>query len=395
MNNASRYNKTRLALFLKGIFPSLLSLFLPRNKKLVILNSFHNCAFSNNTKFLFLYMIENCPEYEIEYVVNDDMLQKQLCTKYGNHFIQTKSFKGIVHALKAKCWIVNALEFPVGGFFLNFRRNVILLTHGVTSKQAGLAEKRVSLLKRIYYRIIRTDLSYALTPCFEFRHIVAAHFGLPEKKILVAGFPRFDPLLQKVYTKIEKSHGEISILYAPTWRHYTDVKFFPFPDFNETELEEFCERRKLVFYLRVHPRFENSIPEKIRNLPFVKIFSGLQYPEINDYLLNFDILITDYSSIFYDFMILDRPLFFLMYDRDEYEKQIGLAVDFNRFATGYKPSTQEEFIQCMEDAFERDSFKAARRSVRKTACGESKNNSRELVNLLKRKKLLYIIGAKK
>lgn len=388
MNNASKYNKSRLNLLLKGFIPSLVTLFLPRKKKLVILNSFHNRLFCDNTKFLFEYMIKNCSYLTVKYVVNDDMLRYELIQKYGNHFIETNSLRGMFYALFAKVWILNALELPVSGVFLKFRRKVVLLTHGVTSKQTGLAEKKVSILKQLYYSIIRTNLSYVLTTCSEFKNVVASHFGISEKQMIVSGFPRFDSLLRNEYVKLRKEENETSVLYAPTWRHYADVKLFPFEDFNKSELEQFCTARNIKFYIRVHPRFENNIPEKIRNLSFVKIFSGSQFPDINDYLPNFDMMITDYSSIFYDFMILDRPLFFFMYDIEEYEKEIGLAVDFNKFAAGYKPKTQREFLQNMNDALVKDSFAEKRRSVRNFACGQSKNNCKDLVKTLSGKKIL-------
>ena len=387
MTNISKYNSSRLILLLKGFFPSLLSLFLPRNKNLVILNSFHNRQFCDNTKFLFMYMINNCQNLTIKYVINDDTLRSDLQNLYGDFFIETNSFRGMFYALSARVWILNALELPVGGMFLKFRRKIVLLTHGVTSKQAGLAEKNISLLKRCYYAVIRTNLTYCLTPCPEFNQIVASHFGISERQMLVSGFPRFDPLLRNEYTMLQKK-AEISVLYAPTWRHYADVKLFPFDDFDKDEFERFCTAKKIKFYIRVHPRFENMIPKEILSFPFVEIFSGTQFPDINDYLPNFDMLITDYSSIFYDFMILDRPLFFFMYDIEEYEKEIGLAVDFNKFAAGYKPKTQREFLENISDALEKDSFAKKRQSIRNLACGSSKENCKDVVSLLFNKHII-------
>lgn len=389
-NNASKYNKSRLLLLVKGFLPSLLTLFTSRKENLVVLNSFHNSQFCDNTKFLFEYMIKNCSNIVVKYVVNDASLRKELKEQYGDYFIETNSLHGMFYALSAGVWIINALELPISGIFLSFRRKVVLLTHGVTSKQAGLAEKQVSLLKKIYYFIIRTNLSYALTPCPEFKTIVASHFGISEKKVLVSGFPRFDSLLHNKYEKIQKDKDEFSILYAPTWRHYSNVKLFPFPDFNQAELEKLCVEKHIKFYIRIHPRFENTLPAEIKSLPFVKIFSGHQYLDINDYLPNFNTLITDYSSIFYDFMILDRPLFFFMYDLEEYEKQIGLAVDFDKFAVGYKPKTQKEFIKNLDDALEKDSLKKQREAIKSLACGNSENNSRDLFNLLVSKKIIQL-----
>ena len=99
-------------------------------------------------------------------------------------------------------------------------------------------------------------------------------------------------------------------------------------------------------------------------------------------------LITDYSSIFYDFMILDRPIFFFMYDISEYENQIGLAVNFDKYAVGYKPNSQVEFLKDLNDALYNDSLASQRQAIRKITCGDSNNNSKDFVSLMRKMSIL-------
>ena len=66
-----------------------------------------------------------------------------------------------------------------------------------------------------------------------------------------------------------------------------------------------------------------------------------------DYLNIFDVLITDYSSIYFDYMLLERPMIFLPYDLAEYEGTVGFTIDYNKYAPGDKPNTFEEFIKCL------------------------------------------------
>lgn len=386
MNN-SKYSMSRLKSYLYGFLPSFFSYFMKRDKKLIVLNSFHNIQFSDNTKYLFIYLINNEKSKTVRYVINDDNLRDKLIQQYGNYFIETKTFKGKIYALKASLWFVNAFELPVQGLFLNKRRKVIHMTHGVTSKNAGLYEKDVSIIKQLYYAFIRTSISYTMTPYKGFQKIVGGHLGVKENKVLICGFPRFDPLINKEFCKIKKRSDEVSILYAPTWRHYSDIKLFPFVDFDIIKLNKYCKDKNIKIYLRVHPRFEDSIPPELLSHDFIKIFSGKDYPDINDYFENFDMLITDYSSIFYDYMILDRPIFFFMYDYDLYKTNIGLVDNFLKYAIGYKSTTQKDFIQNLDDALTIDSYKTQREDVRKRILGNSKNNSCDLINLLKNMKI--------
>ncbi len=66
-----------------------------------------------------------------------------------------------------------------------------------------------------------------------------------------------------------------------------------------------------------------------------------------DYINIFDTLITDYSSIYLDYMPLERPLIFLPYDLDEELKTSGFVMDYMENTPGVKPSTQAEFIDAL------------------------------------------------
>lgn len=386
IDNQNTYNKSRFKIFFSNLIPSLLALFTKRNNNLIILNGFLNKSFSDNTKYLFLYLINNTDK-EIKYVINDDKIRNELYNKYGDYFIETNSLLGKKKALSSYLWFTNAFEFPVGGLFLNFRRTVIHLTHGVPIKNSGLCEKRISILKKIYYKTIQTNISFSLATSECFRTFIAKHIGIANNKVIINGLPRFDTLYKNRYESINKSGKDILILYAPTWRQYAAVQLFPFVDFDFYILEKFLKDNNIIIYLRMHPDYEASIDEKFINSKQFKIFSGTDYPDINNYLANFDMLITDYSSIFYDFMIFDRPMFFFNYDYDEYEKNIGFAVNYEEYAVGYKPKTQCEFLSDVMDALANDTFKTKRKLIKELTIGKCNNNCQSLIQQLKELKI--------
>ncbi|KJG60435.1 hypothetical protein UA42_15725 [Photobacterium kishitanii] len=63
-----------------------------------------------------------------------------------------------------------------------------------------------------------------------------------------------------------------------------------------------------------------------------------------DVINQFDLVITDYSSIYFDFLILNKPVLFLPYDLDEYINNVGLNFKFDEVTPGPKPKDQIEFI---------------------------------------------------
>lgn len=379
--NISKYNKSRLLSIIDGIIPSILSIFTKRDNDLVILNSFHNEQFSDNTKYLFLYLINNEKKI-VKYVVNNDYLRKELTELYGDYFIETKSYKGKKIALRSKLWFTNSFEFPVNGLFLNIRRNVIQLTHGAPIKNSGLCEKDVSFIKRLYYLLLRTNLTYVLSTSTVFNEYIAKHAGVKKENVLTNSYPRYDPLFNGIYKKINFNDTAKRVLYAPTWRHYATIKFFPFNDFEMKNLQEYLSKNNIIIYIRVHPRFEEQIDIDFSKYNNIKLFSGKEYPDINDYLANFDALITDYSSIFYDFMILDRPIFYFAYDLPDYEKNIGFAVEYSKYAVGYHPKSCNEFFADLTDAFTNDKYRISREKISAICSGVSKTNSKDLIDLL-------------
>jgi CDP-glycerol glycerophosphotransferase (TagB/SpsB family) len=71
-------------------------------------------------------------------------------------------------------------------------------------------------------------------------------------------------------------------------------------------------------------------------------------PDVNDLLPAVDILITDYSSIYFDFLLLDRPMIFSCHDLEEYIRDRGLMMDYDLNTPGPKVRTAEQFLEQLE-----------------------------------------------
>ena len=270
-----------------------------------------------------------------------------MISKYGNHFIDTRTKEGKQIAIKAGVWVVSWLDLPLGGLFLNFRRLVIHLGHGTPLKCIGLTEKNGKIIKKLYYKLNNTNISYSLASSEFLQSIISSCMGLPKKRILVQGQPRTDALFTTKENVSEISDEYTNILYAPTWRQHSPVKLFPFTDFNAKELEDFLIQNKIKIFVRFHPAYEESIPKDILSINNIKLFSAKKYLEIMDYINLFDALITDYSSIYLDYMLLVRPMVFLPYDLREYENSVGFTMDYSENTPWEKPTTQKQFLEIL------------------------------------------------
>ena len=392
----TNYNILRLLLILKGLIPSLLTLFTKRDPRHIIFCSSYTTKFQFNSRYLFIYFLENYKDWTVEFVINDDALRQKLIGEYGPHFIETQSFSGKFHALRAGVWVPSTLETPVSGLFLSFRRLVYHVGHGVPFKHFGNNENQMSLVKKIYIQLIKTNFSYILSNNEEFIPVMAGYIDVPESKIIVNGLPRNDLMhIEKSLDLIKKVDPDLpeckkSILYAPTWRSYAEISFFPFQDMDTDALEHYLETNQIVIFLRPHPSYIGILPPEIQNIKRIRMLDAQKIPEIMEVLTVFDLLITDYSSMFIDWLITLKPMAFLPYDLKEYETRIGFSVPFEEYTPGPKIYTQKEFITEIDKLlYDGSYFKSERERMNTYFNPISKDNCRlnaeKIVSLLRNK----------
>jgi CDP-glycerol glycerophosphotransferase len=402
MKNKDILLKERLATYLLAVPITIISLFVKHDAKIVIFSSFLNKYFDSNSKYLFLWFIKNMKNYKCFFVINDGELRKKLTGEIGDYFIETKTLKGKVFALHASTWFVSSLESPVGGFWGACNNRIVIhLGHGTPLKNIGLLEKRLSFIKKIYYGLIRTNISYAVASSIYFKKIIAEFIGLSENRVLIAGQARNDSLFVKCDLAIKKGirqKNKKNILYVPTWRQSSKIRLFPFDDFSTQEMTDFLCENKINIFIRLHPvsvlqKGKGDIEIDVLKMPNIFSFSATIYPEIMDYLNEFDLLITDYSSIYFDYLLLNRPLVFLPYDYDVYEKKIGFTVPYGKFTPGYKPSNMKEFMNAIYSSlYGEDEFEDERKKINKICNSFQRENCREFVKILYDNKILTMDG---
>ncbi|MDZ5471927.1 CDP-glycerol glycerophosphotransferase family protein [Bacillus sp. 31A1R] len=172
-------------------------------------------------------------------------------------------------------------------------------------------------------------------------------FGLTSKNILKTGIPRTDYFYKNSAEKVEiqQLNNRQVILYAPTYR--------------DKELDEFKLKLDLdlmykelskdyVVALRLHPAVKINSDITVEYPNFVYDYSGSKY-DINELLLISDYLITDYSSILYEYSILNRPMIFFAYDLEEYINDRGLWEDYEKMVPGPVVRETSEIINFIRE----------------------------------------------
>lgn len=332
ISNKHKYTLLRVSRLLLAPLYSFLALFIKKNENIIITASL-NMEFSDNAKALF-DMLNYREEFKdrVYFVINDEQKRQELNRKYPGKFISNLSFKEAFFILKARYWFCSAMELPLATFFQRHSRQVIHLGHGMLYKKIGLIETKVSWYKKLYYALVNSSFTYTIATTPFCQKDIATGFGVPLNRVLLTPQPKTSQIAFpiQIENKTLANQELIHVLYAPTWRPYAAVELFPFSDFELNEFASFLIENTIHIWLRVHPRFEQDIDPALLAYENIHLFSAKEYSEVNSYLSYFDTLITDYSSIYYDYLTLERPVLFFDYDFDKYNEVVGVIDDYEQ-----------------------------------------------------------------
>lgn len=373
--------------FLCAQLVEVVSRFYKLDNNKIIFNSTGNNKFTFNSKYLFEYFLNRGRnEYTLLFVINNRELRKKLTRKYGNHFISTNSFAGMWHAASAKLWVTSVLETPyVPLFFIkNKKRIVYHVGHGVPLKKIGLAEELMSPLQKLN-RYLRTRLfTHVICYSNDFKPIMEDAFRNKNTIYVCLGQPRNDKLkdfsadkisdsINDFYPDLDKSFKKI--LYAPTWRSYSKTQFFPFDSMSASELNRHLITNNYYLFLREHHSLLSVINEEYLMQSNILLLNSDNFPEIMDYLPFFDKLITDYSSIYLDFLCLDKPVAFIPYDIDVYSERTGFTMPYNQVTPGLHLNNKSDFYNFI--SLVDDNFSDKRKAVSLLVNSKPNDNSKE------------------
>ena len=247
-------------------------------------------------------------------------------------------------ALKARVWITN-VGVTRALSFRGLHTLAVNSWHGTPIKYIGNDEKKETtfsskgsgepidvMLAQGDYEVERFAQAFRLLP----KSIVKT--GLPRNDILVR--ENTPDRIMQLKKKLGIPFDKKVILYAPTYRDYemenrSDCVMSP-----PLDLEKWRSLfgKEYVFLLRAH--FVVMKVLNVKENDFVKDFSI--YPTLSDLLLITDMLITDYSSILFDYSILGRPIFCYVYDYEKYKSKRGMYFDIRKELT--YTENEEELI---------------------------------------------------
>lgn len=328
--------KKKIGYWLYAAFFTVFRLF-PLNRDKVFFVATHDDSDEGNIGIVAEEIRRQMPEKKMVFLTKRDGIRHPFSFFIGKAF----------HMATAGTIFMDNHFLPMAYTPISKKAKVVQLWHGTgTIKKFGLDAESGEVARLAAKANART--THLIVGSERTKRQYATAFGMPEEKIYVLGLPRTDRMLDEKWLaqkrarfldKYPELKDKRRILYAPTFRdrevEHPKVAL---------DLEKFAQSidKDTVFMLRLHPHVagnleEADLPEdeRIRNV------SG--YPGVTTLLAVADVLVTDYSSIVYEYCLLGRPVCFYAYDLDEFEKNgRDFYEDYRTFVPGPVVENAEE-----------------------------------------------------
>ena len=313
----------------------------PKIKKKIILVVKKNTEFSGNLRVCADLLLKY--KHHKVYVYKDgDMpldIQESLQNQ-GIKILEPNLWSTFYHILTAGVFILSHVPRDAHLSLKHRRRKVIGLWHGVAfknieSQMLFVPESKMKLIKenaRLYDLMTASseaDKNY-IVKSFLVREQIVDVTGLPRYELLKPDYP-FDSFIANQRKRLERIKGNKRLLlYAPTFRENTESAFDKVTDEEWMLLASFLEANNAILGLRPHP-YDNKLPPRITdNIKSICWLSQEDFTESNVVLQFTDILIVDFSSIWIDYLLLDRPIVGFAKDFEHYKSaERGFAYNFD------------------------------------------------------------------
>lgn len=311
-----------------NVFKSIVCL-LPLNPHKVVFNSFNGGGYGENPKYIAEELLKRKGKAKIVWIVNSN----QYLFPKGVTPINKYSLRAYYEYATAKAWVLNARYYRL----TEKRKSQIYLQtwHG------GIAIKKIEKdaeekLLESYVKSAKEDgrvTDGIIVDGQSNEEIFKSSFWLnPNCELLKYGQPRIDALLknrdntalnERVREALGIEKDSFFVLYAPTFRQSKSTLGYIY---DYPTIKKALEKRfgKTSIAIRLHPVIATDKNITYDYIGIEDLIDATAYPDVQELVLSADCLISDYSSIIYDFALIRKPVFLLLKDHEEYVQERGV-----------------------------------------------------------------------
>lgn len=327
----------------------ILTLF-PVKQNRIVLECDYGKGFYCNPLYIYREILRQKLDYEIIIPLNPGVTINEPLNE-NTKIVRTKGPKHLFYLATSRYWITNNHYY----FFLKRRPE----TEEINTWHALGAFKKFALHSAKDEEDVKKfnkdgeNINYLLVSSEKLKPIYSTALNVPEDRILSIGIPRTDPLFheehksqvkKQIQEKYNLPQDKKYILYAPTFRDDEKEHFNMMLDLKKMKETLGSE---YVILLKLHPIIRNPyvIEEEYKNF-----IIDVTKENINALMMTSDMLITDYSSVIFEYAILDKPMIFFAYDYDKYKNELrNFYYTYDKFVPGPIVDSTEQIIDLVKN----------------------------------------------
>lgn len=362
-----------------GLVVEMLDRIVPNDSQTVLFSTAPGRMYKGNCRHVYEYILENKPDLNPVWIAHERSVYDDL-SKRGYPVARAASLRGLYLLLRAEVYVaIHMRGLSIHQSLVPDSVTVIRTGHGdgvmgeLHRSDENVARRRAELERYYDYWLTTSEFARDFRmKNFDTDNDVDALVDRINLSFGITGYPRNDRLIEVPDAAkddwdkfVPSPEPSTVLLYAPS-KHYlidvddTDpaVDFFPFEDFNRDSLYSLLEDEDMLLLLRPHPgdiekmnarkegpykRMQDSLQQLCADSDRVRMATQFEFPDTTKLLPFVDVLITDYSSIYHDYLLLDRPILFIPYDFESYEEQRGFVYDYKKYLSGPEVTSFDQF----------------------------------------------------
>ena len=343
----------------------------------------------DNGKAMFEYLNEK-KDVEVYWIINKNSPAR---SQVNGKILDRGSIKSYLYFMNSKAVLFShsisadivpyLFAVPLINKF-HYKTVKVFLNHGTVAlkKRQPMNPKLEKMVERLItsYDINTADAEYE-------KNIKHKDWKIDNKKIYIIGSPRYDTL-------DNKSEGK-KIFFMPTWRPWikNDKTSIEETDYFQNitgliknkELQSFLKENNIVMNIYIHQLMHEYLESFDNGISGENIVLLPKEADIHNEIVSGSMLITDYSSMAFDFFYLNKPVLFFQFDREKYEKKLGSYIDLEKDLFGEAVFDIEDCVKKIKEIYSdnfqiSDKYKQLRGRYFKYT---DKNNRERLYKIIK------------
>lgn len=317
-----------------------------RDPKLWIFGAWGGDQYSDNSKYLFEYVLKHLPHINAVWITKSQKVKDQLTTDNKKCYLYHDPGARKLRLSAKYVFFTNGIS-DFGFYDLCHGAIKVALWHGIPLKKMAYASNNLKKRDRNPLRLIQYlflklynqwQRNVTIATSGKAKDCLVECFEVKPETVLVTGQPRNDALFDRttsdgIKRKLNHPLDKKFVLYMPTWRQFKQQDNF-LNDIlrklnGDAAFQDRLAAENIILYVKPHPR----ITTNVQSSGHIVILENLYAVDSQELIAVADVLITDYSSVFIDFALLERPLHFFVPDLEQYQKNAnGLFFSFSEFS---------------------------------------------------------------